>query len=111
MNKELKVKDIKELVIPKHISEWLQGIDLPEEIIKKLYKIIEYGAIKHGRGTWLDPDNVSLQDLANLSSISRHNAQGHLGDKVDSESGELHMWSACCRTAFKAVRQERGIDK
>ena len=107
---KINCNEIKDLQIPKEVSNWLKTIDFPEEIIVKLHYIFEVGAQKHGRGTWLNPDNTSLQPLANLSSLSRHNCQAHFCDPIDPESGQLHAWHGCMRFAMKAIRQERNID-
>lgn len=105
-----KIKDL-QLDIPLEVKNYFENIGLPIEIIQGVYNIMEMGAIKHGRDTWLDQDNPSMQPLSNLSSISRHNAQAHFGDSYDKESGRLHFWHIATRGIMKAVRYERGIDE
>lgn len=85
-------------------------MDMPPEFYDVM-KIVEMGAKKHGKDTWLDKDNPSLETKANYASMCRHAAQSFCGEEIDEESGEDHLLHLACRSLMKYTRKKRGIDK
>lgn len=106
----LKLNEINNLSIPPVLLETLQSIDFPVEFLD-VALIIAMGARKHGKDTWLDKDNKSMEALNNLSSCARHNCLAHFGDPIDKESGMHHHLHAATRHLMKYTRWKRGIDK
>ena len=57
-----------------------------EEITLGLTQVTKNGEKKHGKNTWLDPDNKSINSKANFESIFRHVANACAGIKKDKDS-------------------------
>lgn len=72
--------------------------------------IIEMGANKHGKDTWLRRDNPSLQHKANHASMSRHLAEAYCNVKEDHESGLHPLLHLATRALMAYTREVRGIN-
>jgi len=63
---------------------------IPDEfhriLVDRVSRVMEQGARKHGRGSWKDKDNPSLERRANFSSMSRHLAEYYNGVEKDIDS-------------------------
>lgn len=110
-SKPLNVKaKINELKIPKEISEWMESVGLPVELLDIWY-VFEMGANKHGRDSYLDKKNVSMENAANFSSICRHAAKSAWDWQIDKESGLSHDLHIATRAIMKHTRRIRRLDK
>lgn len=82
---------------------------LPEEW-QDLNLVIENGAAKHGKNSWVSRDNPSLQHSANTSSMFRHLAEHYAGVDADNDSGLDPLLHLACRALMKYSRKKRMID-
>ncbi|WP_459625706.1 dATP/dGTP diphosphohydrolase domain-containing protein, partial [Enterobacter hormaechei] len=55
---------------------------------EKLGTLLGFGADKYAVGNW---DKVPEGEMRYLDALMRHLTQHHKGEKVDPESGELHL--------------------
>lgn len=86
----------------------LQRIDIPEEFLD-LVLVIENGAKKHGKGTWLEATNVSLQHNNNHNSMFHHLADSYAKLEADKDSGLDPLLHLACRALMCYTRKKRGI--
>jgi hypothetical protein len=98
------------LPAPTLVTLMEMGADIPEEF-EDVYDVMLPGAEKHGKDTWLDKDNPSLEHRANHASMSRHLAEGYMGRTADPETGLHPYLHLACRALMAYTRYKRGIDK
>lgn len=97
--------------VPSYVKEWMFKVGMPIEMLERILEVFEFGASKHGKGTWLHPNNPSLEDSSNFKSICGHTARGTFKGARDEDTGLYEEWHAATRCIMKATRKERGIDK
>lgn len=98
--------DINDLETLKRV---FQVLDLPIEIMN-VYWVYEFGALKHGRGSWRDANNKSMEDLNNLKSTVGHVVNATYGpDKNDSDTGISHWYHVIARASMKVARPTYSI--
>ena len=83
---------------------------LPEELVRGIEAVFEMGAVKHGRDSYLDPDNPSLQPDANEASMARHRKKRQNYEWLDEESGLDHALHEISRLGMDYIRRVRGIE-
>ena len=83
-------------------------IELPPEFHDML-QVMDMGNKKHGKDSWLDADNPSLQLKANHASISRHLAEYYCGVQEDHESGLDPLLHIATRALMEYTRRQRRI--
>ena len=72
---------------------------LPMECIEEVVNILGFGKEKYGRDNWKLLN--SKEDLNRIySAMMRHIVAHSKGDKVDKESGQLHLSHAACNIIF-----------
>ena len=77
-------------------------------VMNKLMKVFDIGAVKHGIGSYLNDDNPSLQHKANCASLSRHLAEHTVDPSVlDLDSGLPHGYHLLCRILMTLARNEK----
>ena len=90
-------------------GETLLTVTMFYEALRDMENVTHTGGMKHGYGSWLEPNNPSLQHKSNCASMFRHAAEISCGIQVDPESGmapELHLaW----RAMASYVRRVRNI--
>ena len=70
---------------------------LPLEVIEECVKILTFGASKYGENKWQHLDNYNDRYFA---ALMRHLVAYRKGEKVDSESGQLHLSHALTNIVF-----------
>lgn len=71
---------------------------------EKLGKLLGFGADKYAVGNW---DKVPEGEMRYLDALMRHLTQHHKGEKVDPESGELHLAHAAVNIMFLLDKELR----
>ncbi|QQV91718.1 hypothetical protein vBKpPFBKp16_029 [Klebsiella phage vB_KpP_FBKp16] len=71
---------------------------------EKLGTLLGFGADKYAVGNW---DKVPEGEMRYLDALMRHLTQHHKGEKVDPESGELHLAHAAVNIMFLLDKELR----
>lgn len=71
---------------------------------EKLGTLLGFGADKYAVGNW---DKVPEGEMRYLDALMRHLTQHHKGEKVDPESGELHLAHAAVNLMFLLDKELR----
>lgn len=71
---------------------------------EKLGTLLGFGADKYAVGNW---DKVQEGEMRYLDALMRHLTQHHKGEKVDPESGELHLAHAAVNIMFLLDKELR----
>lgn len=71
---------------------------------EKLGTLLGFGADKYSVGNW---DKVPEGEMRYLDALMRHLTQHHRGEKVDPESGELHLAHAAVNIMFLLDKELR----
>lgn len=71
---------------------------------EKLGTLLGFGADKYAVGNW---DKVPEGEMRYLDALIRHLTQHHKGEKVDPESGELHLAHAAVNIMFLLDKELR----
>lgn len=90
------------------LEEGAKKCNIPEEFFD-VDKIIEFGAKKHGKDSFLDADNESMQHNSNCASMFRHLSAVQSGIEADHETGESHLLHLATRALMAYTRLKRGI--
>lgn len=104
-----KAKKMSNLQVPKDVKLYLEHIDFPVEFLD-VHLIVKKGAKKHGKDTWKDKNNPSLEKEANYASMCRHLAKYYAGNPIDKESGYSHLLHLACRALMKYSRIKKRTD-
>ena len=75
-----------------------------------ILKVLEMGAIKHGRFNWLEPGGSKSSHKDMHASMFRHLAESSAKSGVDHESGFSPLLHLACRALMMYTRQQRGLD-
>lgn len=102
-----RVNKINKLEIPDEVKSYLQSIDFPLEFLD-LIKVMEMGAVKHGKDSWRHADNISLSFGNNHASMYRHWEKSLRGIRDDEESGLDHYLHIATRALMAYARNKRG---
>lgn len=71
---------------------------------EKLGTLLGFGADKYAVGNW---DKVPEGEMRYLDALMRHLTQHHKGEKIDPESGELHLAHAAVNIMFLLDKELR----
>lgn len=71
---------------------------------EKLGTLLGFGADKYAIGNW---DKLPEGEMRYLDALMRHLTQHHKGEKVDPESGELHLAHAAVNLMFLLDKELR----
>ena len=71
---------------------------------EKVGTLLGFGADKYSVGNW---DKVSEGEMRYLDALMRHLTEHHKGNKVDPESGELHLAHAAVNILFLLDKELR----
>ena len=88
----------KEVQLSQELNAMLEAIHMD------LLEVMRQGANKHGIGSWLDPNNPSLQHKANHASLFRHLSESYCGKKEDDDSGvdpKVHIAIRCLMAYYR----------
>lgn len=91
---------------PPEVISYLQSIGFKEEFLDMI-AVIELGAKKYGRDSWLEPGVLNHKD--NHASLSRHIAEYYNGKEADEESGVDPLLHVAIRALFAYTVKKRGI--
>lgn len=69
---------------------------IPDEVIEALEKVFEHGAMKYAPHDWMR--NITAQDC--LGAVFGHLSNHIRGNKIDIDSGNMHIEHALCRLAM-----------
>lgn len=75
--------------------------------LSDLKQVTDVGDNKHGKDSWKDKDNPSLQHMANCHSMFHHLAEHMLGQTVDKDSGMDPLLHLACRALMAYERNYR----
>jgi hypothetical protein len=70
---------------------------LPMDAIEQVVKILTYGAKKYADNNWQKVEPFGDRYYA---ALMRHLVAHRMGEKVDPESGQLHIAHATCNAIF-----------
>lgn len=71
---------------------------VPFECLDELVKILNYGVKKYGKPSgWQHVENMEDRYFA---ALMRHLSAWRQGERIDPESGELHLSHALCNVVF-----------
>jgi hypothetical protein len=90
-------------MIPEHLKHLADMF--PEEFFDVLL-VFEEG-LKHGKDTWLEKDNVSLQHEANYASINRHCSSACCKIYIDELDGVDNRLKAATRLLMDYTKDKR----
>src|SRR3990167_2772072 len=83
-----------------------------KEGIEQLQVLTDNGATKHGRFSWADKHNVSMEPDANYRSICAHAAKAYASpEQIDPEMGVHHYIAVAWRALCAYQRQVLGLDR
>lgn len=71
---------------------------------EKIGTMLGFGADKYSVGNW---DKVPEGEMRYLDALLRHMTEHHKGEKVDPESGELHLAHAAVNIMFLLDKELR----
>ncbi len=80
-------------------------MSLPKEFLD-VQKVLEFGATKYGRDSWLNGNHFNHRD--NHASMSRHLAEAYTGKAEDEESGLDPLLHLACRALMSYTLKQRG---
>jgi hypothetical protein len=69
------------------------------EFIEGLGRILSFGAEKYAVNNWMKA-NSDEDQLRIYGALQRHLQAYRKGEKVDPETGESHLYHACCNLMF-----------
>lgn len=69
---------------------------IPPEVLVELAEVLTMGAEKYGANNWKKCKDTTRY----IDALERHLQAHRLGEKVDSESGRLHLSHVLCNAAF-----------
>lgn len=78
-------------------------VEVPHAL-EKLGTLLGFGADKYSVGNW---DKVPEGEMRYLDALMRHLTSHHKGEKVDPESGELHLAHAAVNIMFLLDKELR----
>lgn len=78
-------------------------VEVPHAL-EKVGTLLGFGADKYAVGNW---DKVPEGEMRYLDALMRHLTQHHKGEKVDPESGELHLAHAAVNIMFLLDKELR----
>ena len=80
--------------------------------MEQLQILTDQGAKKHGRLSWAEPENASMEHDANYRSICAHAAKAYASkQQIDPEMGVHHYIAVAWRALCAYERQMRGLEK
>ena len=79
------------------------------EFIEGLGRILSFGADKYEANNWMKASSKEDQDRI-YGALQRHLLAYKKGEKLDSETGESHLYHACCNLMFLDY-QDRQLDR
>lgn len=78
-------------------------VEVPHAL-EKVGTLLGFGADKYAVGNW---DKVPEGEMRYLDALMRHLTSHHKGEKVDPESGELHLAHAAVNIMFLLDKELR----
>lgn len=69
---------------------------IPAEVLTELAKVLTMGAEKYGANNWKRCKDTNLY----IDALERHLQAHRSGERVDTESGYLHLSHVLCNAAF-----------
>ena len=72
-------------------------------------KVLEFGAEKHGKSNWLDPNGKKSSFVQMHNSMFHHLSESFSGHRIDLESGLDPLLHLACRALMLYTRLQLGI--
>ena len=79
------------------------------EFIEGLGRILSFGADKYEANNWMKASSKEDQDRI-YGALQRHLLAYKKGEKLDSETGESHLYHACCNLMFLDYQDRQNLD-
>lgn len=107
-NDEKKYLYFNNIKVPETVKTYLQDIDFPIEFLD-IVNVLEMGSKKHGKDSWRDKNNISLQHKNNHASMSRHLSEFYCQKLKDDESGLDPLLHLAARALMAYTRRRDEI--